>query len=113
MMDLANVWHQTQSNTETRAICGTMIQKWEGLKCIEHKMAQLAENKRGIEEDLVHLCITDAIGIALIGETPQRMYSSCCAICNMCSVLPTPSDDLCTLGILLEPLGNCALGLGM
>ena len=41
------------------------------------------------------------------------MYLSHCAICDTCSVLPTLSDDLCTLGILSKPLSNCALGLGM
>jgi hypothetical protein len=32
-----------------------MIQKREAVKCIEDEMAQLAENKRGLEEDLVRL----------------------------------------------------------
>ena len=42
------------------------------------------------------------------------MYSSLCRICNVCGVtLPMLSDDLRTLGILLEPLGNCTFGLGM
>ena len=53
------------------------------------------------------------IGIALIGETHQRMYSSRCGICNAHGVLPTLSDDLCTLRILSEPLSNCMLGLSM
>jgi hypothetical protein len=36
-----------------------MIQEREAVKCIEDEMAQLAENKRGLEEDLV------CLGIAL------------------------------------------------
>ena len=59
------------------------------------------------------LASSDAIGIALIGETHQRMYSSRCGICDTHGVLPMLSNDLRTLGILSEPLGNCALGLGM
>jgi hypothetical protein len=51
-MDLANVGHQTQDDMETRVI---MIQKREALRGIKREMAQLAENKREIEEDLVRL----------------------------------------------------------
>ena len=41
------------------------------------------------------------------------MYSSLCSICDVHSVLLMLSDDLRTLGILSEPLGNCTFGLGM
>ena len=41
------------------------------------------------------------------------MYSSLCSICNAHGILPMLSDDLCTLRILSEPLGNCAFGLSM
>ena len=67
-MDLANVGRQARNDTEARAIRSVMVQKREALRCIEREMAQLAENKRGIEEDL------DRLGVAL---TPY-----------ICSLLP-------------------------
>ncbi|KAF8674796.1 hypothetical protein AX14_005247 [Amanita brunnescens Koide BX004] len=63
-MDLANVGRlhqfqvqQLQDDSEAKAIRGAMIQKREALECIEREIAQLVENKRGMEEDLVHLSI--------------------------------------------------------
>jgi hypothetical protein len=41
--------------TQARAIRGVMIQKREAVKRIEDEIAQLVENKRGLEEDLVRL----------------------------------------------------------
>ena len=58
-MDLASVGCQVQNDTEARAIRSVMVQKREALRCMEREMAQLAENMRGIEEDL------DRMGVAL------------------------------------------------
>ena len=46
---------QTQNDAEPRAIRGVMIQKREAVKRVEDEIAQLVENKRGLEEDLVRL----------------------------------------------------------
>jgi hypothetical protein len=54
-MDLANVGRQILNDKDAGAIRSAMSQKREALRCIEREMAQLAENKRGIEEDLVRL----------------------------------------------------------
>ena len=60
-MDLVNVGHlhehQSQNNSEARAIRAVMIQKQESLECIEREIAQLVENKKGLEKDLVRLGI--------------------------------------------------------
>ena len=56
-MNLANVGRPAQNDTEASVIRSIMIQKREALRCIEREMAQLVENKRGIEEDLVRLGI--------------------------------------------------------
>ena len=58
-MDLGNVGHlQSQDDSEARAIRSVMIQKRESLQCIEREIAQLAENKKGVEQDLVRLGIS-------------------------------------------------------
>ena len=54
-MDSGNVGRQAQNDAEARAIRSVMIQKREALRRIEREMAQLAENKREIVEDLVRL----------------------------------------------------------
>ena len=60
-MDLVNVGHlhqsQNDSESEARAIRGVMIQKRESLQCIEREIAQLIENKKTVEQDLVRLGI--------------------------------------------------------
>ena len=61
---------QTQNDAEPRAIRSVMIQKREAVTCIEREMAQLAENKREIEEDLVRL------GVALDQSSPKRSSQS-------------------------------------
>ena len=46
---------QTQNDAGPRAIRSAMIQKREAVKRLEDEIAQLVENKKGLEEDLVRL----------------------------------------------------------
>ena len=49
---------QTQNDVDARAIRSVMVQKREAVKRIEDEIAQLVENKRGLEEDIVCLGVT-------------------------------------------------------
>ncbi|KAF8650685.1 hypothetical protein AX14_008572 [Amanita brunnescens Koide BX004] len=70
-MDLVNVGRlhqfQPQNDSEARAMRGILMQKREALESIEREIAQLVENKTGIEEDIVRL------GVALAPHNHNRL----------------------------------------
>ena len=86
-MDLLNVGrlHQCQAQNDSeaaRAILGTMVQKRETLKSIKREIAQLVENERRTEEDLVRLGV--ALGRHNYCFLPNEILSRVFTLLALC-----------------------------